>query len=261
MFQGSSQLTPRKEFEIFGLSKMRLNQFKSDYFGHEEIICADVFCGTGRNVLDGIVVDGSPIKMIDGVVSASNEKVKTSFFFSDIRQEACDALSEIVKAKYRISLPIKKLQASDAINRIGEYMTKNRGSYLFLILDPNGPKDFPKNEVCDLIRAFPARLDITPYISATAINRQLGARNKAGYQLKSWIGEIENFDDGFVKCMTSYNRDGWIRTPVNGDRWRWTMLPTFGKFFPRNDWKKQGYCAINSEDGKKAIKYYCGDFK
>ena len=256
--QGSSTHTVRKEFEIYGVTQMRFRQFKHFGFRFREVICADVFCGTGRNLVDGEIVDGSPIRMLDGWMKANNQRVKTSFWFSDIRQEACSTLEKIIKSRYGAEIPVKKMSASDAVNEIGNYLEAHPSTYLCLTLDPNGPKDFPKIETQDLIKSFPNRVDVNPYISATAVNRQLGARNKAGYQLNSWLAGIENLDEGFVKTLVIDKRTGWIRRPIDGDGWRWTMIPTFGIFEPRNPWDKQGFINIKSDEAEKVIKFYCG---
>jgi len=256
--QGNSKHTERKEIEIKGVTSMRLNQFKSKYFKYKEVICADVFCGTGRNLVDGNIVDGSPIRMLDGVLAANNKTLKTQFWFSDIRKSACDTLGKIIESRYDLQIPIQQMSAADAVNKLGNYLNDHPGAYLCLTLDPNGPKDFPKTETQDLLSEFSKRVDVNPYISAGAMNRQLGARNKAGYQLNSWLAGIENFDEGFVRDLVAYNRDGWIRRPLTGDAWRWTMIPTFGMFKPRNSWGKQGYVSLNSKEAKDVIQFYCG---
>jgi hypothetical protein len=257
--QGKSQHTERKEMEIKGVTSMRFNQFKSQYFKYKEVLCADVFCGTGRNLVDGEIVDGSPIRMIDGWKTANNQKIKTKFWFSDIRQSACDTLHKIIKSRYDYEMPIYKMSAADAVNELGNYLAKNPQTYLCLTLDPNGPKDFPKHELQDMLSAFAKTVDVNTYISPGAMNRQLQARNKAGYQLSSWLHGIENFDTGLVRDLISNGRFGWIRKPIVGDAWRWTMIPTFGIFKPRNAWEKQGFVSLKSQEAKDVIKFYCGE--
>jgi hypothetical protein len=258
--QGSSLHTGKKEFEISGVTSMRFNQFKNKYFKYRNILCADVFCGSGQNVVGQEIIDGSPIKLLNGFFNANNQLLKTKFWFSDIRGEACKSLSTMIGSNYRIKdgdINIQKMSACDAISNIGEIMSRSPGTFLYLILDPNGPKDFPKKETEELIRLFGKRLDIIPYISATTINRCIGA-GKAGMDFKGWLGQIEDFDTGFVKALTSGGRDGWIRKPIPGDRQKWTMIPTFGMFKPRNDWKTRGYVNLDSEEGRETIKFYCG---
>jgi hypothetical protein len=256
--QGSSEHTARKEFEIEGVTKMRFCQFKSKYFHFPTVICADVFCGTGTNTVGDEVVDGSPVRLLRGYLGSKNTQRKVNFWFSDIRKAACDHLQNQIKRQFGQDLTPVPMAASDAINVLGDYLQRNPATYLFLVLDPNGPKDFPKGEVENLLTAYSGRIDVIPYISATTINRCIGARNKAGMDFQGWLGEIENFDTGFVAALSSGNRKGWIREPLNGDRQRWTMIPTFGRMAPKNDWRKQGYVALDGDEGRSVVDFYCG---
>ena len=262
--QGASTHTVKKELEIRGLTNMRANQFKNKFFRYRKVLFADVFCGQGRNNVNGEMVDGSPLRIVDGYLRSVNEKTKITpvFWFSDIRKDACDILEKVFESRYGGLAPlagsIKCMSADNAVNEIGDYLSKNRDTYLCLTLDPNGPKDFPKLETQDLISSSPYRVDVNPYISANALNRQLQARNKAGYQLTSWIAGIENFDSGFVQGLTAKNRKGWIRKPIAGDKWRWTMIPTFGWAAPSSGWEKQGFVPLGTDEAKETIKFYCG---
>ena len=247
--------------EIEGVTCMRLNQFKNQYFKYPIILCADVFSGTGSNEVSGEIIDGSPVRLLNGYLKAKNFHRNFAFWFSDVRTSACDSLRKLVCDRFGngLKVQIEPRLASDAINDIANHLHKYPEIFLYLILDPNGPKDFPKNEVEDMLRAFPRRVDVISYISATTINRCIGARNKAGMDFKGWLGQIENFDEGFVASLSSNNRSGWIRKPVMGDPQRWTMLPTFGCMTPHNDWNKQGFVDLKSEEGRDVVKYYCGD--
>jgi hypothetical protein len=257
-FQGSSIYTKQKEFEIGALTKMRLTQFKSSFFKHNIVIVADVFSGTGRNVVDDELIEGSPVRIMDGVINSGNTKTKINYFFSDIRPNACEQLSHYLLHRFNMSVKTHAMAASDAINMLGNILHKDYRVFLFLVLDPNGPKDFPKNEVYDILKEFPRRIDVIPNISATAISRCLGARYKAGHQMQGWLGTIDNFDEGFVSCLITNNRNGWIRKPVQGDIHRWVIIPTFGVFKPRNNWEKQGYIDLATDEGKELVKFYCG---
>lgn len=261
--QGVSQHTERKEFEIEGVAYMRTNQFKCQHFRYRHVIFADVFCGSGKNTINAeYVVDGSPLRLLNGFFRAKKQEIlpySFNFWFSDIRKSACHALERRIEERFNLSAPAFPMEASSAINSLGDMLHAKPEAFLFLILDPNGPKDFPKYETQDLLSSFPGRIDVIPYISATTINRCLNARNKAGRDFKGWLGEIENFDEGFVAALSGGNRFGWIRKPIPGDRQRWTMIPTFGCFEPRNSWEKQGYVKLNSNEGKEVVKFYCGE--
>lgn len=261
MFQGSSQHTKRKEFEIGSIANMRFLQFKSRYFQYKNVYVADVFCGTGRNVVNDEHIDGSPVRLMDGVIKANNANIDVNFFFSDIRPDACTALSNYLLHRFNVQIATHAMPAADAINMLGAILKSKPDVFLFLVLDPNGPKDFPKQEVCDLLKAFPKRVDIIPYISATTINRCIGARNKAGMQMQGWLGMIENFDEGFVSSLTVNGRFGWIRKPLENDPQRWVIVPTYGCFKPRNDWQKQGYIDLDTAEGRNIVKFYCGNIK
>ena len=263
--QGASIHTARKEFEIEGLTSMRMNQFKCKYFRYRRVILADVFSGSGRNTLNGSeVVEGSPIKLIRGFLKAQQTRpfqFDVRFWFSDIRQQACDMLKKRISETFNVNMPTNQMEAKDAINRLGEYVCKDSDTFLFLVVDPNGPKDFPRDEIIDVISGYSKRIDVIPYISATAINRCIGVRNKAGKQFEGYLSEIENFNSGFVYQLVKGRRKGWIRIPIEGDRWKWTMIPSFGQLIPRNNWQKQGYVEIDSEEGRCAINKYCGGSK
>jgi len=260
-FQGASFHTQRKEYEIEGVSCMRFNQMKSQFFKYHRVLCADIFCGSGSNVVGGDIVYGSPIRLLDGYKKANNQNVNFKFWFSDIRPEACGLLKSLVLDRYGMPIDTHVNTASDAVDILGNMMEKDSSFYLYLIVDPNGPKDFPKLEIEDLLSSFSKRIDVIPYISATAINRSLGARNKAGRQLKGWMNDIENFDDGFVSSLIANNRRGWIRKPIESDIFRWTMIPTFGCMPPKYGWSKQGYIDLNTTEGESLIDFYCGGNK
>ena len=259
-FQGASKHTERKEFEIGSIANMRFLQFKSQYFQYKNIYVADVFCGTGRNVVEDELIDGSPVRLMDGISKANNSNIDVNYFFSDIRPDACASLTKYLIQRFNQQIATHTMSAKDAVNMLGEILKRRSDIFLFLVLDPNGPKDFPRQEVCDLLKAFPKRVDVIPYISATAVNRSIGARNTAGMQMNGYLGWIENFDDGFVSILTNHGRFGWIRKPLENDRQRWVIIPTYGCFKPRNDWQKQGYIDLDTVEGRNIVKFYCGKF-
>jgi hypothetical protein len=235
---------------------MRLTQFKNPYFKYREIVCADVFCGSGKNYVQGEIVAGSPLRIMNAYRRANNTNVNFKFWFSDILPEACATLKKLLPVQNNVH--IYTMAAADALNRLGKYLKDHPLTLLFLVLDPNGPKDFPKHEAIDLLSEFSKRVDIVPYISATTINRCIGARDKGGITFKGWLGSIENFDEGFVSTLTKHGRMGWIREPIKSDPQHWTILPTYGHMFPKSDWSKQGLVSINSDRGQKAIEFYNG---
>lgn len=277
-FQGASRFTGRKEFEIGGLVQMRLRQLKgpgpSRYYSH--ILIADVFSGSGENVIDPNEdpIDGSPLRLLWALQTAVMTKSGPSLmalehrpvtlYCSDIRSEAIARLNQIISDRWgdidglSLNIATATLPAESALNQISETMIENPRTHLILVLDPNGPKDFPRDTVLKMLRAFSHRMDLIPYISATAINRCLQHRKSCGATYDWWLSAIDRFDTGFVQAIAR-GRHGWIRTPIDGDPQRWMMLPTFTpKLLPRNDWAKQGYVEINSPQGQSAIAAYAG---
>lgn len=266
-FQGASKCTLKKELHIEGVNYMRLTQFKNPHFQRKirRVTIADIFCGSGRNVVEDEYVDGSPIRILRGFDRAFDEKLhgmRFDFWFSDVKKSSCESLNLLLQNKFGYDLQkyIHPMLASDAINEIGNMLHEDRFLYVIMIVDPNGPKDFPRNELQDLIRGFSHRIDIIPYISATAINRCIGARDKAGRDFMGWLGEIENFDEGFVSSLTGMNRSGWIREPICGDGQKWTLIPTFGRMKPRNNWEGQGFYDLKEIEGKQIVRRLCGRF-
>ena len=264
--QGCSKITVQKEFDIFGVTYMRMLQSKNQYFFEQtpKIIIADVFCGTGVNEVSDEIINGSPVRILDAYVKASTPgkktkpfKCNTHFWFSDIRKDACEALRRNI-SNYSANSTVYNGSAANVINELGNAISKTNDCHLFLVVDPNGPKDFPKYEIEHLIRSFGKRVDVILNISATAINRCIGARNKAGTQFKSWLSEIENFDNGLVETIAGRGRDGWIRDPIDGDRQKWTILSTFGRFIPKHGWEKQGHYHVKSERGYEIRRKLCG---
>jgi three-Cys-motif partner protein len=255
---------------------MRLGQLKSPSvaWAYDQIIIADVFSGSGENILSAHddPIDGSPLRLLHALTEAVMTKRGPNpmaladrpvrFLFSDIRSEAIAYLNQLIPTRWAripgldVSFHTATLQASSAIQLLRETMTDDPRAHLILVLDPNGPKDFPRDEVLDLLRACSGRMDVVPYISATAINRCLRHRDQCGAHYNWWLSAIDRFDTGFVNAITA-GRAGWVREPVQGDPQKWLMLPTFTpRLVPRNDWAKQGYVEINSARGQAAIAAY-----
>lgn len=277
-FQGASRHTERKEIEIGGLVQMRLRQLKGMVPArhYDKIMIADVFSGSGENVVEkgGDPIDGSPLRILWALQSAIQTQngpnpmglagKEVHLLFSDIRQTAIDHLSQVLADKHQkivgphIYTTTMAMDAGNAMGLIGEFMARNRRAHLILVLDPNGPKDFPRDEVLNLLSAHSNRVDLIPYISATAVNRCLRHRDLCGATYNWWLSAIDRFDTGFVHAIAR-NRRGWIRKPIANDPQRWLMLPTFTtRLLPRNAWARQGYVEINSDAGNAAIAVYSG---
>jgi hypothetical protein len=278
VIQGASRFTERKEFEIGALVQMRLRQLKglqsSRYYN--DVIIADVFSGSGENVISGREdpIDGSPLRLLWALETATMRKDGPSLmgfasktirlFFSDIRAEAVAKLATLIGDRWtpppglNTQIHTATLPASSAIALLHQTLNQSPSHHLILVIDPNGPKDFPRDEVLALLAAHSARVDLIPYISATAVNRCLQHRDQCGAHYGWWLSAIDRFDTGFIHAIAR-NRHGWIREPIKGDRQRWLMLPTFTPHLvPRNDWEKQGYVSLHSERGQAAMAAYAG---
>lgn len=272
--QGVSWLTERKEFEIGGLARLRLLQLKSPLVAHhyDRIVIADVFSGSGENVLseNDDPIDGSPLRLLWALGAAIKTKAgpnpmalaskRIDFLFSDIRPDAIAHLDGLIadrwEAPCQANIATATLDASSAIRLLADDLAESRRTHLILVLDPNGPKAFPRDEALDLLARFSGRVDLFPYISATAINRCLRHRDTSGATYDWWLSAIERLDTGFVQAIAR-GRQGWIREPIMGDPQQWLMLPTFpAQFAPRDDWNKRGYVTINSPRGQAALRTY-----
>jgi three-Cys-motif partner protein len=277
-FQGASRYTERKEFEIGGLVQMRLRQLKGELPSrhYSEIVIADVFSGSGENIVSATddPIDGSPLRLLWALETSIMTKAGPNpmalarkpvrLLFSDIRPDAISKLNQVVADRWspvggvvpQINTAV--LSAESAIALLRDHMDNAPSAHLILVLDPNGPKDFPRDGVLDLLAAHGKRIDLIPYISATAINRCLRHREQCGATYDWWLSAIDRFDTGFVNAIAN-GRGGWVRMPIEGDPQRWLMLPTFTpRLLPRNDWAKQGYVEINSPKGQTAIAAYAG---
>ena len=272
--QGASWLTERKEFEIGNLAKLRLMQLKSWAVDrhYDRIIIADVFSGSGENVLyaNDDPIDGSPMRLLWALNSAINTKKgpnpmalgkkRIDFLFSDIRQDAITHLKNVIDDRWD-DMPNTYVwpevyEASQAIRMLIDELIDNPRTHLILVLDPNRPKAFPRDEVLEMLARHSARVDVIPYISATAINRCLRHRESSGANYDWWLSTIDSFDSGFV-LEISKDRKGWIREPVHGDPQKWLLFPTFPKrFYPTHDWARQGYVTIESPRGIDALRTY-----
>ena len=285
--QGASKYTERKELELYGVTKTRITQLKGSAapFYHNVLI-ADVFSGTGINSVESDTIAGSPIRILDAVDAAIHNASgfdpgalidkSIRVWFSDIRQTAINSLNDLLSERsipegMNMKYQAVQMDAASAIEKIQTYLDqrmvyagkqknpKQHHPRLILVLDPNGPKQFPRDEVLYLLKHHSPRVDLIPYISATAVNRCINHRDKCDVKYNWWLSSIEGFDTGFVFAIAK-GRPGWIRLPIPGDTQKWLMMPSFSpNLRTHNAWEKQGFVMINSKEGIEAIKYYAGE--
>lgn len=272
--QGQSLFTELKERHFEGITSMRVNQFKNDRFTakHNRVIFADCYCGCGSNHQEtDRIIDGSPLRLLNAVISETGknttkaqlfrEKVTVEFYFSDINPVATQALKGVVDDRYSSDIvrnvSIETKSAADAIiGDLADAASEPR-TYVFLLLDPNGPKDFPRYETEEIIRKSSKSIDVSPYLSATTINRCINSRNKAGRDF-CWLDGVNDFVDGYVNPLLQNRRGGWIRVPRPNDPQKWIMLFTTETLEPKYDWGKEGFLDVRSPHGRLAIDMLAG---
>ena len=263
--QGKSLIaTPIKQFGVLGHSHMQTlrRRLRKDIKG---IVFCDVFCGDGVNrISSDYVVDGSPISIIKGYEKASNSgqigvhENGDMFIFSDIRQDALDSLKYMIPEHLTDKCFLMKNDAGTQIEELHDFLIKNPGYECTLFVDPNGPKEFPYKQLIKISEDYrlKKRLDIVIHISATTYKRCIGAAHTDNKKLQfdDWLFGIEHLGNDFIMKIAS-GREGWVREPLKGDGDQWTIISFFG-YPPRNDWNKQGYVKIDSEEGENAIYHY-----
>lgn len=256
-FQGSSKVvTPAKQYGLGGIIYMQILRTKKR---PGSTIIADVFCGEGTNRLSlDEKINGSPITILEAYTKAVTAGAKTrqavSFAFSDIRPEAITGLYKNIEETYPDLIPCTALIAGDAkdvVTMLHQELLETDHN-LILVVDPNGYKDLPFEELTKLGTdpQLLKRVDIILHLSATA-NKRILAAAKAGINLTiEWAMPFKE-----MVLQIAGGRDGWIRKQLKGDAWQWTLIPLFG-YSPRNDWSKNGFIKLSSDEGMALLDHY-----
>jgi hypothetical protein len=273
--QGSSHgATQYKQDSIRGIARMAALRQKNTS-GLK--VFADVFSGSGENVVDGEIIDGSPISILSGVVDAI-QSMRGAYagsyavYFADIvTGRATDMLLSVITRwaascgypfthtgntgilqvyKYdggegRVDIYLSESPASDSMAIIGNGLLSRRIERVTVFIDPNGPKHAPWRETMAIWRHFSSRSTIIIHIASTTLKRIAGAR-RAGCNMPDGIPD-------HVAEMIHWFKGagGWIREPINADQWTIAML---AKYPPTHDWQKGGFHAIDSDEGQALIK-------
>ena len=277
--QGKGPLTRLKQDHLRGIIKILLNTQQARIRdGRVQLRIHDCMCGVGENEIFGLTIDGSPRSIItaasnqfdaligDGCTEDMAENLH--FLFTDIRQKATEKLNRILAHGYQMGglrfgphphltpspnspdsfVTIETKEAADAILESADYLSRSGKNRLVLLVDPNGPKALPYPELKNLLTSIFTRnkVAVILYIAATAIKRI----RKSGYG-PAWVsGFREMLLDGFKAAGNS-----WIRKPVPGDAWQWTMICYYGKSFaPRHDWKKAGFIRLDDASADEVIR-------
>lgn len=274
--QGQSPTaTPIKQVNFRGIVKMRCMMF-SGFFGDglkqiSILRIRDAYSGEGENTVEGIAIDGSPISILTGLEDATNDcpafrsvHHRVQLRFSDIRASAVEALEANVAGKfdrkadlfavnsYHGMAQVQCCLAKEAVLEDTEWLKADKRRRLILILDPNGPKYLPFDEVMQmLVGPLRSRVDVLIHVSAGAIKRVLG-HAPAQKGMMDWFGR---FEPVFVGAL-NMGDDAWIRVPLKGDSSQWTMMAYWAAPAPKGDWRAKGFVQLASDEGQAAVEYY-----
>jgi three-Cys-motif partner protein len=267
------------------------------YFdGIRNLVVVDLFCGVGTNEVrceeTGVLktVHGSPFSVMGAIDSAlkvknpadpDGEKIyspkglakrNTTIVFNDIREHAAKHAYRKIEEVYpnvengvwrpcpdfSAKIRTSSEPAKHAVRRLNITLREKRDSHAILIVDPNGPADFPREEIIRLIKDHPGRVDLIMYLSATSIRRCMGAA-KSGKINFDWLNGVEGLDAGFILSTAIKGRTVWIREPLKGDPQHWMMIPSFTQYPRLEDaWSKNGFADVNTPRGKELVNLYSG---
>lgn len=242
MDQGCGSVTAIKEVQIKGTIAMRLNMRKhQDYI--KRIGIFDIFCGDGKNSIGGETILGSPIEIINAIKETAIYLEKPiDFFASDNRQTAIDTLSNLLNREvYPFSLNIIKNPADHQLVYLERYLRDNRLAHVILVVDPNGPKVLPFEQL-NALSKYAKRLDVIINISEVAIKRIKGCSITKDC---NWWAGYKTFEDILWALKQGY-KSGWLRDVVKGDNQKWRLMTLWSWTPPRNPWEKQGLYPIHS---------------
>lgn len=276
LFQGSSlTATPIKQQGLVGIYHMialrRKNYRKPTVF-------VDLYSGNGKNVVGDEIINGSPLSMLEGIKKAvqsmrpekknptGTPKAQWSIVFNDIAPDrATDLLPEnVMRWQEENRLPVNKdvIQLTNSIghkvditveyvcgcakslvDQIAHFLDKMKSAHVVMMVDPNGPKHAPWNELKCVWERHHEESQLIFHISATALKRVAKARASTAYDFAPMPDHISALLDLFEDCK------GWIRLPVGADQWTILMLSMFP---PRNGWEKERFLELDSERGREA---------
>lgn len=242
--QGNSSITPIKEAQIYGVVKTRLLQRKYATW-IRKIHVYDIFSGDGLNIVDGNLVWGSPVEIVNAIIDSGIPQIKQiTFTASDIRKESVDILQRRIGATNGFLTNCKHINASAQLTDIKEILMRYPSDHAIIIVDPNGPGVLPFNELLHLSRIYNKRIDILLNISETAMTRILGCHITKD---KNWWADFENFCDIVNEIFINY-KQAWVRQVVQGDRQRWRFLCFWSYAKTKQGWKNQGLHAIETQE-------------
>jgi three-Cys-motif partner protein len=223
---------------------MRLNQRKNQQGYIKRVGIFDVFCGDGKNIIEGETILGSPIEIINAIkASRAYETKQIDFFASDNRQDAIDTLSNLLDYEILpISVNTIKKPADEQLKFVKQYLNQDCRNHVILLIDPNGPGVIPFKQLNDLSN-YASRLDIIINISEIAIKRIKGCRITKNC---NWWADYETFEDILWELLKGY-KQGWIRDAIKGDNQKWRIMTLWTWAPPRRGWEKQGLYKVKTK--------------
>jgi hypothetical protein len=242
MEQGCGYVTAIKEVQIKGTILMRLNMRK--YQGYiKRIGIFDIFCGDGKNSIGGETILGSPVEIINAIKESGIYQFKpVDFFASDNRQTAVDTLGNLLNREiYPFNLNIIKNPADKQLGFLEGYLRQYKLSHVILVVDPNGPKVLPFEQL-NALSVYSKRLDVIINISEIAIKRIKGCSITKDC---NWWAGYETFEDILWALKQRY-KAGWLRDVVKGDNQKWRLMTLWDWTPPQNPWEAQGLYPIRS---------------
>lgn len=258
LFQGVSDVTKKKELDFYGICSTRLMQRKFQPYIKQIYLC-DVFCGDGQNVINGEILSGSPVKMAQAIESSGITETKAVYLIaSDIRRDAVTKLNNhFSETQYSFETAIIQKTASEQIKYIHQVAIEEKDAHFILVVDPNGPKALPFNELKVIAqdKSVSSRVDVIINISVTSIKRMVRHRISAGANYPWWIKDVDCLGKDFFLRLAKDYKGAWIRKPL-GDKQGWVILAYFNWSPPRNDWSKAGFVNLHSNQGNQALLSY-----
>lgn len=251
LFQGASKATAIKTHHVGELASMRMamNQGLWVKYGLKRFFMFDVYCGEGYNIVDNQEIIGTPLKLAEAAYNSNLVDLvgAVQLVCTDIRQDAINTLKPELQRYNRegLYLSASVKESSEQIHNICNWMTneKKEGRYDFhavIVLDPNGPKQLPLEEIRRLVDLHANKIDLILNINEVAFQRILGHKRGAGKNSYDWwICLMQEVDD-FYKTISAGFKGMWVRRKVPGTN-GWSMAVTFGYSVPKNDWSKEGF--------------------
>ncbi len=256
----SKSATPRKEESLYGIMQMRTFQFKSAYFDYNKIIFIDAMCGEGYHMIDDEMVNGSPIQILDGVISATNRgkpiNFDLQFRFNDVEENKIKTLERHLEERYSPNDPIPYITSTADVakflSKLKKKIIKNeKKKYYVIFIDPNNPSEYPYEAVRDIINTGCKNFDIVLHFPVGAFRRVYGYyRNPKNPRNIEWIDSMVQKLEGKAK-ITEFDIAkhvlgdvNWIYDKATNNGLSFQLMAKFGFAPPRNGWKKMGILKI-----------------